>query len=103
VPDQNESYTQDALGNQVTERQSSLGGNQHPFDAATPVTPRRYFQGTGRLRGSSTGASDSNLAGIDATTHDDGGNRTWYYDSHGVSTPWCRGARWRQPWLAAHV
>jgi RHS repeat-associated protein len=88
TPDQNESYTQDALGNQVTERQSSINGNQFQFDAATPITTRRYVPGTARLRGSSIGTSDSYLAGRDTTIYDDGGNRTWFFDSHGVSTPY---------------
>jgi hypothetical protein len=87
-PDQNETYTQDALGNQITQRQSSLGGNHFQFDVATPITTRRYFPGTGRLRGSSTGTSDSNLASLDTTIYDEAGNRTWYYDSHAVSTPY---------------
>jgi hypothetical protein len=44
--------------------------------------------GTGRLRGSSTGTSDSYMASLDTTIYDEAGNRTWYYDSHGVSTPY---------------
>ncbi|HKO23263.1 MAG TPA: RHS repeat-associated core domain-containing protein, partial [Chloroflexota bacterium] len=88
TPDQNESYTQDALGNQVRQRQSSIGGNQFQFDAATPVTHRVYQAGTGRLIADSTGTSDSFVTGIDSTIYDQGGNRTWFYDSHGVSTPY---------------
>jgi RHS repeat-associated protein len=87
-PDQNESYTQDALGNQFRQRQSSLGGNQFQFDAATPITRRVYQPGTGRLIADSTGTSDSYMAGLGTTGYDEAGNRTWYYDSHGVSTPY---------------